>query len=89
MWREYGVASLSSTLFRGALVRPKISLSLRQLKHLGAVGKHGRGFPRIEPPQVHFGDVSHELRFEPPGLLQDLSQAKEKLVIGNGCNRFD
>jgi hypothetical protein len=50
---------------------PQAGLRLREVKHVGAVRKHGgAGFPGVEPTVVHLGDVVDEIRLDAAGVAE-------------------
>ena len=46
--------------------------------------QRGRALASVEPAFVHLTDVGDEVGFDAPRLPQEIGEAAEELVIGNG-----
>ena len=66
----------------------QVGLGLGEVKDLSTVGEHRRGgFASVEPALVDLGDVGHEIGLRAAGLVEQIAQPTEQLVVGDGVER--
>ena len=83
-----GLQDLRVLACRAGYRNAAVGLGLREMQALGAVGEHRReGLTGEEPSLVDLADVCDEIGLDASGQADELGEATQQLVVGNGTKR--